>query len=429
MGARVITFGAHERFFVDMFFTRVQGIFYEKNTFAGYVKTIHKTYRFACAPTKEQEMLLNKHFGCVRWVYNHFLHERVEQYTVTKKSDNYYNQAASLTQLKKQEETKWLKEVNSQTLQRALRNLDAAFVNFFRGNARFPHFKSKRGKNSFTVPQFVEVVDSKVYFPKFKDGIKLIEHRDIKGEVKHCTISKTPTGNFFVSILCEVTHEQLKPTKKQAGIDLGIKDFAVTSDGCRFKNNYHLNRYERQLKKAQRHLSRKQKGSRSRNRQRLKVAVIHEKIANTRIDLLHKVSTLITKEYDIICVEDLNVKGMMANHKLAKHIADASWGTFVRLLEYKAVWNDKQVVKINRFYPSSKTCNECGYIHQELTLSERTWTCPNGHVLDRDINASKNILDQGLKIMGAELSHYTDGGLHKTSETKHKPEKSEAHKS
>ena len=159
------------------------------------------------------------------------------------------------------------------------------------------------------------------------------------------------------------------------------------------------------------------------------MAVIHEKIANTRLVLLHKVSTQITKEYDITCVEDLNVKGMMANHKIAKHIADASCGTFVRLLQYKAEWNGKQVVKINRFYPSSKTCNEYGYIHQDLTLSERMWTCPNGHILDRDINASKNILEQGLIIMGAELSHYTDGGLHKTSEKKHKPAKSEAHKS
>ncbi|GAB3019308.1 IS200/IS605 family element RNA-guided endonuclease TnpB [Niabella terrae] len=355
------------------------------------------------------------------------MNERIEQYKENKKSDNYQKQAGALTQLKKKEATEWLKEVNSQTLQTALRNLDTAFVNFFRGNAKFPRFKSKRKKSSFTIPQFVEVSNGKLFFPKFKDGIKIIEHRELKGEVKHCTVSKTPTGKYFVSILCEVQHQPLKPTKKQVGIDLGIKDFAVTSDGIRFKNNYHLKRYESQLAKAQKHLSRKVKGSSSRNRQRLKVAAIHEKVANTRLDLLHKVSTQIINAYDIICLEDLNVKGMMANHKLAKHIADASWGSFVRLLEYKASWNDKRIIKINRFYPSSKTCNECGYIHQTLHLSERQWTCPNGHILDRDFNASKNILAEGIRIIGAELSDYTGRALNKTSEKEHRALKSEAH--
>jgi len=391
------------------------------------VKTIHKTYRFALLPTKEQEVLLNKHLGCVRFVFNYFLSQRINQYRESKKSDNYHKQASSLTRLKKQEATRWLKEVNSQALQTALRNLDTAFVNFFGGTAKFPRFKSKRNKNSFSIPQFVAVFDGKVYFPKFKEGIKLIEHRELKGEVKHCTISKTPTGKFFVSVLCQVQHKPLRPTGKQVGIDLGLKDFAVTSDGVRFKNNYHLKQYERQLAKAQKHLSRKAKGSNSRDRQRLKVAAIHEKVANTRLDLLHKVSAQITNEYDTICLEDLNVKGMVANRKLAKHIGDASWGIFIRLLEYKADWNSKRVVKINRFYPSSKTCNECGYIHHNLTLSERTWTCPNDHILDRDINASKNILEEGLRIIGAELSDYTDGGSDKTSEKKHKPMKSEAH--
>jgi putative transposase len=401
---------------------------FHKNTyFYPALKQIHRAYRFALLPTKEQEVLLNKHFGCVRFVFNHFLNEKMEQYKESKKSDNYHKQAASLTQLKKLKETEWLKEVNSQTLQTALRNLETAFVNFFRGNAKFPSFKSKRRKNSFTVPQFVEVSERKLFFPKFKDGIRIVEHRELKGEVKHCTVSKTPTGKFFVSILCEVQHQPMKPTGKTVGIDLGLKDFAITSDGIRFKNNYHLKRFERQLARAQKHLSRKVKGSNSRNRQRLKVAAIHEKIANLRLDRLHKVSTQIINAYDTICLEDLNVKGMMANYKLAKHIGDASWGAFVRLLEYKASWNDKRIVKINRFYPTSKTCNECGYIHQSLSLGERTWTCPNGHTLDRDINASKNILEEGLRIMGAELSHYTDGGLHKTSEKKRTPMKSEAH--
>ena len=368
------------------------------------MKIIYKTYRFALLPTKEEEVLLNKHFGCVRYVYNHFLSERMNQYTESKKSDNYYKQSAALTCLKKQEETIWLKEVNSQALQGALRHLETAYKNFFRGNAKFPRFKSKRKKNSFTIPEHVKVVDGKLYFPKFRKGIKMIEHREMRGAIKHCTVSKTPTGKFVVAILCEVVHTPLIPTKKQVGIDLGIKDFAVTSDGMRFENSRFLKRYESQLRKAQKHLSRKVKGSKSRNRQRLKVAAIHEKIANTRHDQLHKISTQIIKEYDIISVEDLNVKGMMANHKLAKHIGDASWGMFVRMLEYKADWNDKQIVKINRFYPSSKTCCECGWINQDLNLSIREWTCKNGHVLDRDLNAAKNILKEGLKIYGQELS-------------------------
>jgi len=394
--------------------------------FCQQMKTIQKGYRFALLPTREQEVLLMKHFGCARFVYNHFL-ERTLGCGEGNHTFNYDQQAARLTQLKKQEATAWLKEVNSQSLQAALRHLDTAFDNFFDGRAELPRFKNKRKKNSFTVPQFVKVSDSQLFIPKFKEGIRFIAHRKLKGQIRHCTISKTSTGKFFVSILCEVCHEPMKPTQKQVGIDLGLKDFAVCSDGTRFKNHCHLKRYERRLATAQKHLSRKKNGSKGRTRQRLKVAAMHEKVTNTRQDLLHKVSGQIINAYDTICVEDLNVKGMMANRKLAKHIGDAGWGTFVRMLEYKVSWNDKRIVKINRFYPSSKTCNQCGYIHRDLKLSERTWICPNGHVLDRDLNASKNILEEGLRIIGAELSDYTDGGSNQTSEKKHKPVKSEAH--
>jgi putative transposase len=376
-------------------------------------------------PTKQQAISLNKHCGSTRFVYNHFLEQRIEQNKNNKETD-YQKQAALLTKLKTKEETRWLNEANSQALQSALRNLDTAYQNFHAGRAEKPRFKTKRGKNSFTIPQHVKAAEDKIFFPKFREGIRMIRHREIKGEVKHCTVSKTPTGKFFVSILCEVQHEPLKPTNKQVGIDLGIKDFAVTSDGIRFENNHHLKKYEKKLARAQRHLSRKAKGSNGRRRQRLKVSAIHEKIGNTRNDLLHKLSTQIINEYDTICVEDLNVKGMMANRKLAKRIADASWGTFLRLLEYKCAWNERQFVRIGRFYPSSKTCNQCGYIHHELKLSEREWTCPNGHTLDRDINASKNILQAGLRIIGRELSDYTDRGPDKTSAKKHKPMKSEA---
>ncbi len=369
------------------------------------MKLIHKTYKFELLPNKEQKTLLDKHFGCVRYIYNHFLNERKEQYQKDKKSDNYYGQAKSLTELKKKEDTSWLKEVNSQTLQFALRSLDTAYVNFFRGNTQFPQFKSKGKKNTFTVPQHTKVIDGRIYAPKFKNGIKVNIHREIKGIISKFTISKTPTGKYFVSILTEQEYKPSKKTNKSVGIDLGLKVFAITSDGIKYKNNRYTKRYEKQLKKAQQHLSRKTKGSNGFEKQKLKVTKIHEKISNTRQDVLHKVSKEIVSNYDIICLEDLNIKGMIKNHKLAKHIADASWSTFVRFVEYKTNWNDKSVVKINRFYPSSKTCNVCGYINQGLNLSIRNWTCPECSTkLDRDENASINILKEGLKIYGEGLA-------------------------
>ena len=265
-------------------------------------------------------------------------------------------------------------------------------------------FKSKLKKNTFTVTQHTKVLNGRIYAPKFKGGIKVNIHREIKGKIGKFTISKTPTGKYFVSILTEQEYVPNKKTGKSVGIDLGIKDFAITSDGIKYKNNRYTKRYERQLKKAQQHLSRKTKGSNMFEKQKRKVALIHEKIANTRQDVLHKVSNDIVSNYDVICLEDLNIKGMIKNRKLSKHIADASWGTFVRFVEYKANWNDKTVVKINRWYPSSKTCNVCGYINQDLNLSDREWTCKNGHKLDRDLNASINILKEGLKIYGKELA-------------------------
>lgn len=391
------------------------------------MKTIFRTYQFELKPTQEQKVLLDKHFGCIRYVYNYFLNERKEQYQADKKSDNYYKQAATLTELKKKEETAWLKEVNSQSLQFALRCLDTAYVNFFRGNAKFPRFKSKKNKNSFTVPQFAKLENGRFFAPKFKDGIKCIIHREVKGEIGKCTLSKTPTGKYFVSILSEEQYQPKEKTGAVCGIDLGLKDLAITSDGIKFKNNRYTKKYERDLAKAQKHLSRKQKGSNSFERQRRKVAKIHEKISNTRQDVLHKVSHQLVSDYDLIALEDLNVKGMMSNRKLSKHIADTSWGTFVRFLEYKADWNDKQVVKINRFYPSSKTCNVCGWINQDLNLSVREWTCKNGHHLDRDENAAKNILNEGLKIISSGTGDYTGGDLNKTLATKHKSVKPEAH--
>lgn len=394
------------------------------------MKKIWRTYYFELLPTQMQMVLLDKHFGCVRFTYNYFLNERIEQYKANKKSDNYYKQAAALTELKKKEETAWLKEVNSQSLQFALKCLDTAYANFFKGNAKFPKFKSKKKRNGFTIPQFARLEGNRFYAPKFKEGIKVIVHREVKGKISKCALTKTPSGKYFVSILSE---EEYKPKPKMGavcGIDLGLKDFLITSNGLKFKNNRYTKRYEQALAKAQKHLSRKQKGSHSFERQRRKTARIHEKITHSRLDNLHKVSNQLVSEYDIIALEDLNVKGMVQNHILAKHISDASWGTFVSLLEYKADWNDKRIVKINRFYPSSKACCECGWINNDLTLSDREWTCPIcGTLHDRDINAAKNVLKEGLKILSAGTVDYTDGDPHKTSAKKHTSVKSEAHKS
>jgi len=358
------------------------------------VKKIQRAYKFRLRPNEDQKNLLGKHFGCVRFVYNHFLKQRQEQYQKEKKSDNYFAQAKSLTKLKK--ELTWLKEVNSQSVQHALRNLEIAYVNFFRGNSKFPNYKSKRKKNSFHVPQSIKLENGKIYFPKFKNGIKVKQHREINGEIRNFTISKTQSGKYYVSILVKEEYQPKEKTNQKVGIDLGLKELIITSDDMRFKNHRFLKKHEKELATAQKHLSRKQKDSNLYLRQKKKVALIHEKIANCRHDNLHKISNKLICDYDIICCEDLNVKGMVKNHKLAKHISDASWGTFIQYLSYKAEWNDRQVVKINRFFPSSKTCNICGWINQELKLSDRKWTCANGHELDRDLNAAKNILDEGL---------------------------------
>lgn len=369
------------------------------------MKKVNKTYKFRIFPNAEQEQNLARHFGHSRFVYNYFLNQRKEQYLKDKKSDNYYAQAASLTKLKKQEGTEWLKEVNSQTLQFALKSLDSAYTNFFRGNAQFPKFKSRKHKNTFTIPQFGTLADNKISIPKFKEGIKVKLHREVKGKIGKMSITKTPTGKYYVSIFTEQEADELPKTNRQVGIDLGLKDFVITSDNKKFKNNRYTKKYAKQLKKAQQHLSRKQKGSDGFEKQKLKVAKIHEKIASCRLDTLHKISHQLVNENDLIVCEDLNVKGMIKNHKLSKHIADASWGNFVTLLQYKCDWYGKELVKVNRFYPSSKTCGDCGWINQDLKLSDREWTCNScGVIHDRDENASRNILKEGLKIYGKGLA-------------------------
>ena len=374
--------------------------------------------------------MLAKYFGSVRFVYNHFLAERKRQYEENGKSDNYYAQARTLTKLKKQEEYKWLKEINSQTLQFALRNLETSYTNFFRGNAKFPRFKAKKSGGSFHIPQSCSIGNGKIYIPKFKDGIKIVEHRSFKGgEVRNMTISVTPSGKYYVSILTKVSYEPLQKTKAKVGIDLGLKDLVITSDGKKYSSNKFIKHYSKELAKAQKHLSKKKKGSNRWDRQRIKVARIQEKIHNCRFDKLHKISTDLVRHYDVICCEDLNVKGMQRNHKLAQAISDASWGEFLLMLTYKAVMNDKQVVKIDRYYQSSKTCHCCGWVKEDLQLKDREWTCPHcGNTLDRDVNAAMNILQEGLRNTSAGTVDYTDGADVRPYQGQ-SAMKSEAHKS
>lgn len=374
------------------------------------MKVINKAYKFRLYPSKDQVPLLARHFGSVRFVYNYFLARRKEQYEHTGKSSNYYEQAKELTELKKNPAYLWLYDTSSGALQHSLRHLETAYVNFFRKIAEFPRFHSKKHGGSFEVPFYFRVENEKIYIPKFQEGIKFTKSQEVEGTIRHLTISVTPSGKYYVSILTQVEHQPYEKTNQKVGIDLGIKDFIVTSDDNRYSSNKFIKKYSKQLATAQKHLSRKKKGSNSWNRQRIKVARLQEKIANCRKDKLHKISTDLVRNYDVICCESLNVKGMVKNHSFAQSIADASWGMFLNMLQYKADWNDKQVIKVDRFYPSSKTCHHCGYVKEDLTLTDRYWACPQcGETIDRDLNAAQNILDEGLRSISAGTVDYTDG--------------------
>jgi len=326
-----------------------------------------------------------------------------------------------LTELKNKQEYNWLKDVNSQSIQASLHNLENAYQAFFSKRSKFPKFKSKKNNHeSFHIPQSVSILKSnKVRIPKFKEGIRFIKHRELKGKICSATVSRTPTGKYYISILTEQQPtKHLEKTGKSIGIDLGIKDFVITSEGQRYTNPKFLYKYQRKLKQAQQHLSRKQKGSKQRELARKKVAKIYEKITNSRNDMQHKVSMSLIRKYDMIALEDLNVKGMVKNHNLAKAISDSSWSSFVTKLTYKAQWYGKRVIKIDRFFPSSKTCSDCGHINQSLTLDVRNWTCVCGSKHDRDVNASKNILKRALVIQSSGTDDYRNGAKVRPKKTK-----------
>jgi len=353
-----------------------------------------RAYKYRLYPTNSQKQLIHKHCGSVRFLYNLALETKTTAYLGNKVNLSRYDLQKQLVDLKK--ELPWLKETNSQSLQSALINLDEAYNKFFKG-AGFPKFKKKTNGGSFAVPQNVIVENDLLIIPKFKEGIKMSLHRPTKGIIKSATISVTPTGKYFVSILCD-TKEEL-PTKapiKESttiGVDLGIKDFCITSEGEVFENPKYLRKAQSKLKYVQRKYS-KYKGKRTKK----KLAKLHEDVVNKRKDFLHKVSTKLIRENQTIAIETLAVKNMVKNHNLAQAISDVSWSTFVTMLEYKADWYGKNILRIGQFAPSSKTCSNCGTINKELQLKDREWTCSNcSSVLDRDVNAAINIKSFALK--------------------------------
>lgn len=368
------------------------------------MKIINKSYKVRIYPNNKQKELLDKHFGCVRFIYNHFLNIKNTEYKTNGKNLSYYDLANIITNIKDTENYIWLNEVNSQSLQWSLRFLDTAFNNFFNKRSKFPKFKKKSNEQSFKVPinSTFKLSNEKIIFPKFKDGVKYRGNIDLNDLLKFnsITISKTPSGKYYASLQGEFNYKPKEKCENNIGIDLGIKDFLTTDKGVKVENPKHLKKSLKKLKYNQRQLSKKKKGSKNRNKQRIIFAKIYEKITNKRNDFLHKLSSKIVDENQVICLEDLSVKNMVKNHKLAQSISDVSWSKFIDMLKYKSEWDERKLVQIDRFYPSSKSCSECHYINDNLTLSDREWTCPscNTHH-DRDINAAKNILTQGINIL------------------------------
>ncbi len=353
-----------------------------------------KAFKFRIYPEKKSAKLLEQWFGQSRFVWNYYLNKRRVTYKDSGKGLSYNDNAKDLTQLKKQPEYNWLSESPSQALQQTLKHLDSAFKDFFSRGKGYPKFKSKKdSRDSLHFPQGFKILNNYIKLPKLLKPIKIKFHREIEGNIKSVVISKTPAGDYYASILTDYEPKQLPKTKVKVGIDLGLKEFLITSGGSKYNMPHFINQREVKLKKLQRKLNRKQKGSKNRNKVRIKIAKLQEDIANQRKDFLHKLSTDLIRKYDLIATETLSVKGMIKNHKLAKHIANASWGMFLNMLEYKAKWYGKKIVKLDKFFPSSKMCNKCGYIKEDLKLSKRSITCPAcGSRYDRDINAVKNIL-------------------------------------
>jgi putative transposase len=363
-------------------------------------------------PTDDQKAALAKAFGSVRWVWNYCLSLNNETYKATGKGISGMDLKKQLPLLKKQKETEWLKETYSQCLQQTVLNLSQAFVNFFEKKAGYPRFKSRHGRQSLQYPQNVEIENSLIKFPKL-GVIKANIHRTFDGELKTVTITKTKTGKYYASLLFEDESPEPRQSRdgKAVGIDLGLTHFCITSDGSKYHNPRHFKKHERNLKRKQQKLSRKAKGSKSREKARRLVARAYEKVSNARQDFLHKLSRKIINENQVVIAENLNIKGMVKNHKLALAISDCGWSMFLNFLDYKSKRDGKIFLEIDRFFPSSKTCNICLNIVDRLPLDIRNWECPSCHTShDRDINAARNIRDEGLRVIASGTGATAGGG-------------------
>jgi putative transposase len=377
----------------------------------------HLAIKVRLYPTIEQQEILAQHFGCSRWWWNYALNLCIETYKETGKGLTQIALNKLLPSLKQQEETKWLSECYSQVFQATTLNLVTAYKNFFQGRAKYPRFKSKKGTQSIQYPQSVKVVNNSLKFPGRVGTVKAKLHRAIEGTIKTVTVIVNPSGKYYASILTELEGDYPTPSSegKIAGIDLGLKEFAIVNDGIKtskYANAKHLAKHENNLKRKQRQLSRKQKGSKSRDKARILVARVHERVSNVRQDFLHKLSRKLVDDNQVIVVESLHVKGMVRNHKLAKAISDVGWGMFVNFLGYKLDRVGKILVEIDRWFPSSKLCSNCHYQIGELPLEVRAWNCHNcGTHHDRDGNAAINIRAEGIRmlsVLGTKTA--ADGG-------------------